>query len=211
MAEAKRRETKQRLVDAAFALFEERGYDNVTVDQIATQAGVSRRTFFRYFQSKEKVIFPFTDLRLDLFREVIKSIATSSPPSLDDLLRIYGFVVQNWIENKDRMLRSRRIVSQSSVLLTYDQFVNVKWERAIALELDGLAIDPNDAEPVPTLRSRIAAGMLVGTMRPVFERWYECQGNFDLVAAGNEALQIAFDGLRALDHAFPALEAHDHE
>jgi AcrR family transcriptional regulator len=202
MAGNKREETKQRLVDAAFALFEAHGYDQVTVDQIAAAAGVSRRTFFRHFKSKERVVFPFTDLRLDLFREAIRAMAKNVPPTLDDLQAVYGFVAQNWIENKERMLRSRRIVSQSSVLLTYDQLVNVKWERAIGLELDGSAIEstpPGEPDPVPTLRSRIIAGMLVGTMRPVFERWYECEGRFDLIAAGNRALELAIEGLKALE------------
>jgi AcrR family transcriptional regulator len=207
MASERREETRRRLVEAAFALFEAHGYDQVTVDQIAEAAGVSRRTFFRHFPSKEKVIFPFTELRLDLFRKVIREQTTSTPPSLDDLKRIYSFVVQGWIDNKDRMLRSRRIVAQSSILLVYDQLVNVKWERAIGLELDGADIDPDDPEPLPSLRARIAAGMLVGTMRPVFERWYECEGKFDLVEAGNQALEFAVNGLKSVYESEAVLDS----
>jgi AcrR family transcriptional regulator len=52
------REVRQRLITAAFALFEAHGYEHTTVDNIAEQAGVSRATFFRTFRSKEDVIFP---------------------------------------------------------------------------------------------------------------------------------------------------------
>ena len=48
-------------MNAAFALFDERGYDSTTVDQIAERAGISRSTFFRMFASKEDVIFPDHD------------------------------------------------------------------------------------------------------------------------------------------------------
>lgn len=50
--------TQVRIVQAAFALFDERGYDATTVDAIAERAGVSRSTYFRMFSAKEDVIFP---------------------------------------------------------------------------------------------------------------------------------------------------------
>ena len=57
-----------RLVDAAFALFSERGFERTTVDDIAERAGVGRTTFFRHFGSKEQVIFPDHDGLLDAIR-----------------------------------------------------------------------------------------------------------------------------------------------
>ncbi len=50
--------TRERLIEAAFALFEERGFEATTVDDVAGRAGVGRTTFFRAFGSKEDVIFP---------------------------------------------------------------------------------------------------------------------------------------------------------
>ncbi|GAB3163990.1 TetR family transcriptional regulator [Amycolatopsis stemonae] len=49
---------KDRLVEAAFALFAERGYDQTTIEDITERAGVGRTTFFRAFRTKEDVIFP---------------------------------------------------------------------------------------------------------------------------------------------------------
>lgn len=49
---------RERLTAAAFALFDERGYERSTVDDIAERAGVGRTTFFRAFASKEDVILP---------------------------------------------------------------------------------------------------------------------------------------------------------
>jgi AcrR family transcriptional regulator len=61
----KRMETRQSLVNAAIALFDERGFDQVTVTDIADRADVDASTFFRHFGSKEAVLFTdwvdFTD------------------------------------------------------------------------------------------------------------------------------------------------------
>jgi AcrR family transcriptional regulator len=51
---------RDRLAQAAFALFDERGYEQTTVDDITERAGLGRTTFFRHYRSKEDVIFPTT-------------------------------------------------------------------------------------------------------------------------------------------------------
>jgi AcrR family transcriptional regulator len=51
-------DARRRIADAARELFASQGYDRTTVDAIAEKAGVARRTFFRYFRSKDDVIFP---------------------------------------------------------------------------------------------------------------------------------------------------------
>jgi AcrR family transcriptional regulator len=65
---------RARSIEAAFELFEERGYDGTTVDQIAERAGVSRSTFFRMFASKEEVIFPD---HADLHRRIQARLAAA--------------------------------------------------------------------------------------------------------------------------------------
>lgn len=55
---------RERLARAAFELFDERGFDETTVDDIASRAGTGRTTFFRAFGSKEEVVFPDHDTLL---------------------------------------------------------------------------------------------------------------------------------------------------
>jgi AcrR family transcriptional regulator len=61
IAERKRRAVRGELSEVALRLLADRAFDSLTIDEIAAAAGVSRRTFFRYFTSKEDVVFAFLD------------------------------------------------------------------------------------------------------------------------------------------------------
>jgi len=72
--EQKRRETRLRIRNEAARLVDEHGYDKVTVDDICRDAGISRRTFFNYVDSKDEAIlgsfpFSFSDASLRTIRE----------------------------------------------------------------------------------------------------------------------------------------------
>ena len=68
---------RDRLARAAFDLFNERGYEQTTVDDIAERAGLGRATFFRHYRSKEDVIFPDHERLLDRVRDRLRSTAVS--------------------------------------------------------------------------------------------------------------------------------------
>lgn len=65
LRERKRRQTRRELIGAAMRLFEEKGYEQTTVAEIAAAAGFSTKTFFNYFASKDEVLFPHLSHRID--------------------------------------------------------------------------------------------------------------------------------------------------
>lgn len=74
-----RAEVRRDLVAAAVALFRRKGYEDTTVDDIAAAAGVGRRTFFRYFRSKEDAISPDHDAALARIADVFETAHPTEP------------------------------------------------------------------------------------------------------------------------------------
>ena len=73
-------DARGRLGQAAFELFTERGFEQVTVAEIAERAGLTERTFFRYFADKREVLFAGADGFQDLFVSTVASAPESAAP-----------------------------------------------------------------------------------------------------------------------------------
>jgi AcrR family transcriptional regulator len=86
LRELKRSRTRQALVDAAYELFADKGFEATTIADIAARAEVGKRTFFSYFTTKEDVLFPESDARV---RVALAAIADRRPEEspADVLLR----------------------------------------------------------------------------------------------------------------------------
>jgi AcrR family transcriptional regulator len=76
LRERKRNRTRQALIAAATDLFERHGYDGTTVADIAAAADIGTRTFFSYFASKEELLFPDSDARV---QAAVAAIAEREP------------------------------------------------------------------------------------------------------------------------------------
>ena len=87
LREQRKRETSRALTAAARRLTTEKGFAGFTVEELCAEVGVSRRTFFNYFESKENAVFGFAviDSRQEALEE---TFLTESGPLLDDFLRL---------------------------------------------------------------------------------------------------------------------------
>ena len=86
--ERKRRQTRERIEQAAMTLFLERGFDATTIEEITEAADVSKRSFFDYFPSKEEVVFAWQDSFADRLMAAIaaRPAAESSVKAVEEAL-----------------------------------------------------------------------------------------------------------------------------
>lgn len=83
-------QTRQRLQEEAIRLFSERGFDNVTVEEVARGAGVSHMTFFRHFPTKESVVMD------DPYDPMLGDAVARQDPDLPALERVCAAVLEVW-------------------------------------------------------------------------------------------------------------------
>src|SRR5215471_12546416 len=156
----------ERFAQAAFALFDERGYEQTTVDEIAERAGLSRATFFRLYRSKEDVIFPDHDRLIEQVRDRLRSSSHATAlAAVSDAVRL---VLLHYLDEGD--LARRRYALTSTVPALRDrEIVSVaRYQRLFREFIAGWMADT--AEPAP-LRAELMAAAVVAAHNHVLRRW----------------------------------------
>src|SRR4051794_227223 len=140
LRERKKEKTRAALVRSALRQFAKRGFDHVTVEDIAGACDVSPRTFFRYFASKEDVLFADKDLQRARMLDVLGSQSVDVPP-LRALQEAVLPVAADYQEPAEPMLLRHRIVAATPGLRLRAAERHEGWESAVldALRRSGRA------------------------------------------------------------------------
>jgi AcrR family transcriptional regulator len=164
--ERKKQRTREQIVERAMALFDERGFEHVTIAEIAAAADIAPRTFFSYFPSKEDVVFHDFDVVFDVIKERIDGRAEGE--STMDALRAFIVEFVEQVDHGDPAEQCRRrVISASPSLQQHDRERVGRIEHVIA---DGLARDLG-VEP-GSLRARVVAAAAAAGL-------IELEGYFD--------------------------------
>jgi AcrR family transcriptional regulator len=168
---------RDRLAQAAFDLFNERGYEQTTIDDIAERAGLGRATFFRHYRSKEDVIFPDHDRLLDRVRDRLRS--TGHGAALAAACDAVRLVLLHYLDEGD--LARRRYLLTSTVPALRDREI-VSVARYQRLFREYIAERMADGEPAVSgepaasgvsaaLQAELMAAAIASAHNHVLRRW----------------------------------------
>jgi AcrR family transcriptional regulator len=180
-----RPDTRERIAALALDLFEARGYDATTVEEIARAAGVSHMTFFRYFPTKESVLIG------DPFDPMIAASVAAQPASLPPIERVArGFLdvtgaVDDAIDDDVR----RRVAVAAAVPSLRAAIVENNRETEDAV-VAALAATGTDAEP-----ARIAAAACLAAIATALMAWAVTDSPATLADIVRGALVVAVPSL----------------
>ncbi|WP_409181469.1 TetR/AcrR family transcriptional regulator [Amycolatopsis sp. VS8301801F10] len=178
---------KQRLTEAAFALFEERGYDQTTVDDITDRAGVGRSTFFRAFRSKEDVIFPDHEV---LLSAIEARLAGSDPrTAIVAVTEAARLVLRHYVAEGDLALARYRLTRSVPALRAREIAGTRQYQRLFQEFVHRWMGGGEDT----ALRAELMAAAVVTAHNHVLRRWLRGQATdpeaaFDAAMADTVAL-----------------------
>ncbi len=167
-------------------LYTERGYEQVTVADIAERAGLTSRTFFRYFEDKREVLFAGTDVLAEKLRVALEAAPAADPPlaavacALEPVASLIG-------GDRTHSRQRQAIITAHSELQERELAKMAAWSRTLT---DGLR-----ARGVPEPGASLAARTGVAVFQVAFERWLTGPARRSLVAT----LRESFDELRLIN------------
>jgi AcrR family transcriptional regulator len=177
-------QTRSEIVDAALQLFQAQGFDNTSMEQVADAAGVSRRTIYRYFFTKDDLVFESPRLWLRVLNETLE---TREPQeSTRDLFRRALLEVARFIEaDREVVLAGFSILAGSPSLMARHGRSDAEWT-ARYLELLG----PDVAnEPNGPLIATTAAMAIVAAQNALIAVWATSPPGADLIAMAEVVIE----------------------
>lgn len=173
------------LEDVALRLFEEHGFAEVTVDQIASEAKISPRTFYRYFPAKEDVLQLSIDRRSDALRTALAARPDDEPP-----LQSLRLALEQELSAEDMVMLRRWIgvvAATPSVLRSVVGGIQLKSYRVMA-KFFGSRLGMSGEALVPTMLAAAAGGVI----QAAHTHWFFYGG--DLPATITESIEVLESG-----------------
>lgn len=181
----RRSTTPQHITDVAIDLFVARGFDAVSVDDVAHAAGIARRTLFRYYASKNAILWGDFDAHLAHLRALLEQV--DPDVALGDALRAALLAFNTFDECETARHRRRmRVILQTAELQAYSMTMYGGW-RAVIADFVARRAGAKPTDLVP----QTVAWVMLGVALSAYEHWLA-----DESLALPQALGDAFDAIR---------------
>jgi AcrR family transcriptional regulator len=201
LRERKKQRTRETIIEAAMALFAERGFDQTTIADIAARADIAPRTFFGYFAAKEDVVFHDFD---DTHRRFEQRLADrpGDETTVDALRAVIAELVAE-LDFEDPAERLRRaVIAATPALQARDRALMGEFEQTLAA-----SVARDLGVPAASVRPRMVAAAAVAALT-VLESCYQDPsdpGKEPLVPAEGEPMAIVEELLTFLRGGVAAL------
>lgn len=183
--------TRERLEVTSLQLFAERGFEQTTMDDLAAAAGVGRRTIFRYFPSKNDIVFGALDDRLHLLAAELDAGGAAGLPLAAMVRRAFHATSSYRREELDSLATRIYLIGSVPSLQAHAALRYLAWEHVVRAAVQRRAGVPDGIYP------RACAAAVVGVMRAAFDTWLAAGAGDDLPEIIDSALDVLASGLLA--------------
>lgn len=162
--EQKKRETYERIAEVGLSMFMDRGFESTTIDEIARASGISRRTFFYYFKSKEDVLLAHSGsgFSKSLYAAVLEESADQKPMT----------AIENCLTKLATRYESPKSIAFDSLLRSTDslrakkELLFIELERDLCQAMGEVWTGRSQQSP-----NHLVAATAIGVLRFSLEEW----------------------------------------
>jgi AcrR family transcriptional regulator len=191
LRERKKAKTRRALIDAASDLFLRQGFERTTVEQIADACDVSPRTFFRYFATKEDVLFGDSADKYDMLVAALEARPAGESP-LASLRAASLALVGSYATERDRLKARAEIVRSTPSLRVHGSERQDQWNETAVELLTGRRQGVDRSERPLDIRLVVAASS--AAVHAAVQTWLLAPGA-DLVELVEQAFELLATGL----------------
>jgi TetR/AcrR family transcriptional regulator, regulator of mycofactocin system len=179
--------SRRELQRIALRLFDAHGFDNTTIEQIAAEAGVSERTFFRYFTTKASVLWAEFESEVLAIRDALADVPESVP--MMDAIRTAVVAANHYRAEDVPEMRMRMALIATEPALSFGAAEHyAHWEQAVSdFAARRLGLPAESLYPLAVGRTVLAA------CRAAYDRWSD-RADSDLPAYLDAALSALAAG-----------------
>lgn len=190
---AKRERLRQELVNAALQQFEARGFEAVTVDDIVEKVDVSRRSFFRYFSSKDDLVFSWLEDMGDMIRPVLcQHLAAGNVPVA--LRNAFLNLAAQLDREPDNPVFLTRLIFGTPSLAGRYQEEAMRWETEFVRIAQAMLPEPESSHFQRHVQSATAIAAWISALRA----WAASNHSSPLSGFVNEAFKTLLDGAKPI-------------
>jgi mycofactocin system transcriptional regulator len=187
----RRSTTTDHISNVAIDLFAARGFDEVSVDDVAEAAGIARRTLFRYYPSKNALPWGDFDAHLEHMRDLLNELDPGVP--IRDALRTALLAFNSFDDAETARHRKRmRVILETAALQAYSMTMYAGWRAVVAA-----FVAQRLGTKVEYLVPRTVAWTMLGVALSAYENWLADE-SVSLAQALGDAFDTVSDGLTAL-------------
>ena len=197
LRERKKQRTRERIAETARRLFTERGFDRVTIAEVAREADVSQQTVFNYFPTKEDLVY----WRLESFEDDLLAAIRDREPG-ESVVRAFarfvltprGLLAARDPEARSRLAELTRMITESPALLARERQIFDRYTASLA------AVIADETPAKGTVEPWVIANALIGVHRALVDH------SRRRIVAGAPSSRIASEVLAEGERALADLE-----
>jgi AcrR family transcriptional regulator len=199
LRERKKQRTREAIVDAALRLFEERGFDQTTIADIAEAADIAPRTFFGYFPSKEDVVFADFPTHFEGLAARLRD-RPGDETAIEAMRAWIAGLLEEMDYTDERERCRKRMIGESEALAAHDRNLMGRVEDLLA-ESIARDLDDRPGDVRPRMIASAVTGALAALDKTGIKQSESPPTHAEALAMVDEALTFLQGGIEALRRA----------